>query len=177
MPSEFKNKVTICLTNPKSPTNVGGVLRAAGCFGANEVLYTGNRYNIAKKFSTDTQNISEEIGIKHVEDFLAEKPNGQALVCVDLVEGATPLPEFEHPENAFYVFGPEDGSIKQEVIDNADHVVFMPTKGSLNLAASVNVVLYDRVAKADHLIESDELIKKSRDVNNRLRVKKAFIKK
>ena len=48
MTSANTNKVTICLTNPKSPTNVGAVLRAAGCFGANEILYTGNRYDRAK---------------------------------------------------------------------------------------------------------------------------------
>jgi len=171
MTSPNTSKVTICLTNPKSPTNVGAILRAAGCFGAHEILYTGNRYNKAKKYSTDTQNVNNEIGTIHVEDFLAEKPDDAALICVDLVEGATSLPDFEHPEHAFYVFGPEDGSIKQEVIDKADHVVFMPTKGSLNLAASVNVVLYDRTAKMNRDIENDELIKQSRDVNNRLKIK------
>ncbi|GHB60313.1 23S rRNA methyltransferase [Psychrosphaera saromensis] len=171
MTSANTNKVTICLTNPKSPTNVGAVLRAAGCFGANEILYTGNRYDRAKKFTTDTQNINNEIGMVHVEDFLAEKPEGVPLICVDLVEGATPLPEFQHPDNAFYVFGPEDGSIKQQLIDKADHVVFMPTNGSLNLGASVNVVLYDRVAKSSLNIENDKLIRESRDANNRLKVK------
>ena len=162
MTSANTNKVTICLTNPKSPTNVGAVLRAAGCFGANEILYTGNRYDRAKKFTTDTQNINNEIGMVHVEDFLAEKPEGVPLICVDLVEGATPLPEFQHPDSAFYVFGPEDGSIKQQLIDKADHVVFMPTNGSLNLGASVNVVLYDRVAKSSLNIENDKLIRQSR---------------
>jgi tRNA(Leu) C34 or U34 (ribose-2'-O)-methylase TrmL len=171
MTSANTNKVTICLTNPKSPTNVGAVLRAAGCFGANEILYTGNRYDRAKKFTTDTQNINNEIGMVHVEDFLAEKPEGVPLICVDLVEGATPLPEFQHPDSAFYVFGPEDGSIKQQLIDKADHVVFMPTNGSLNLGASVNVVLYDRVAKSSLNIENDKLIRESRDANNRLKVK------
>jgi tRNA(Leu) C34 or U34 (ribose-2'-O)-methylase TrmL len=171
MTSANTNKVTICLTNPKSPTNVGAVLRAAGCFGANEILYTGNRYDRAKKFTTDTQNINNEIGMVHVEDFLAEKPEGVSLICVDLVEGATPLPEFQHPDNAFYVFGPEDGSIKQQLIDKADHVVFMPTNGSLNLGASVNVVLYDRVAKSSLNIENDKLIRESRDANNRLKIK------
>ncbi|WP_299268276.1 RNA methyltransferase [uncultured Psychrosphaera sp.] len=171
MTSANTNKVTICLTNPKSPTNVGAVLRAAGCFGANEILYTGNRYDRAKKFTTDTQNVNDEIGLSHVEDFLAEKPSNVPLICVDLVEGATSLPEFQHPESAFYVFGPEDGSINQKIIDKADHVVFMPTNGSLNLGASVNVVLYDRVAKSNVKIENDKLIRESRDGNNRLKVK------
>lgn len=164
-------KVVIGLTNPKSPTNVGAVLRAAGCFGASEILYTGNRYNKAKKFATDTQLVAENIGIHHVDDLLNAKPVEAKLICVDLVEGATPLPNFKHPEHAYYVFGPEDGSIKQEVIDAADEVVYMPTKGSLNLGMSVNIVLYDRIAKSQQFETDNQLIRSSRDVNNRLKVK------
>lgn len=160
--------VTICLTNPKSPTNVGGVMRAVGCFGANQVLYTGNRYDIAKKFHTDTQNVSSSIGLVHVDDFYEEKPKEVPLVCIELVEGAMPLTDFEHPEDAFYLLGPEDGSVKQEWVDRAEHVVYVPTNGSLNLAATVNVLLYDRLAKSQIDIDHQSLIKQSRDVNNRL---------
>lgn len=166
----MKSEVIIALTNPKSPSNVGSALRAAGCFAADRILYTGNRYDIAKKFATDTQNAAESVAIDKVEDFLANKPAAMKLVCVDLVEGAVPLPSFTHPEQAMYLFGPEDGSIKQELIDQADHVVYMPTNGSLNLAASVNIVLYDRKAKSEQFETDNELIKQSRDVNNRLKV-------
>lgn len=163
--------VTICLTNPKSPTNVGGVMRAVGCFGADQVYYSGNRYDIAKKFHTDTQNISAAIGLTHVDDFYTEKPKDTPLVCIELVEGAIPLNEFVHPEKAFYLLGPEDGSIKQEWVDKADYVVYVPTNGSLNLAATVNVLLYDRLAKSIADIDHLALVKNSRDVNNRLVVK------
>lgn len=166
----MKDHVIIALTNPKSPTNVGAVLRAAGCFGANEIVYSGNRYDIAKKYATDTQKAINSISLTKVEDFIESKPVDTKLVCVDLVEGAIPLPSFEHPEKAMYLFGPEDGSLKQEIIDQADHVVYMPTSGSLNLAASVNVVLYDRVAKSASFETDDKLIQSSRDVNNRLKV-------
>ena len=47
--------VTIGLSNPKSPTNVGSVLRAAGCFQADGILYTGERYSRAAEFCTDTK--------------------------------------------------------------------------------------------------------------------------
>ncbi len=166
----MNSDVIIALTNPKSPTNVGAVLRAAGCFGASQIVYSGNRYDVAKKYATDTQKAIESVSLEKVEDFIAAKPQGVKLVCVDLVEGAVPLPSFEHPEQAMYLFGPEDGSLKQEIIDQADHVVYMPTNGSLNLAASVNVVLYDRVAKSAEFETDDALIKSSRDVNNRLKV-------
>lgn len=166
----MNEKIIIGLTNPKSPTNVGAVLRAAGCFGADEILYTGNRYDIAKKFATDTQLASEHVSLSRVEDFINEVEEDMELVCVDFVEGAIPLPKFKHPKKALYLFGPEDGSLKQEIVSKAKHVVYMPTNGSLNLAASVNVVLYDRLAKSENLNLSNELIKQSRDVNNQLKV-------
>jgi len=48
--------VIIGLHNPKSPTNVGAVMRAAGCYNATQVRYNGTRYSRAARFQTDTQN-------------------------------------------------------------------------------------------------------------------------
>ena len=160
--------VTIGLQNPKSPGNVGAVLRAANCFEVDGVYYSGNRYNKAKKFHTDTKNASQYIPISCVEHLIEHAPELAKIVCVELVEGATPLNEFIHPTNAYYIFGPEDGNLSQDVIDGADSVVFIPARSSLNLAASVNVVLYDRVSKSNIDIATDELIRISRDTNNKL---------
>ncbi|MGB1261511.1 MAG: RNA methyltransferase [Cognaticolwellia sp.] len=170
MKLEIKN-VVIGLTDPKSPSNVGAVMRAAGCYQANEVRYTGVRYARAAKFHTDTKDASRKIPLNGVESLIDNLSSQQKVVCVDLVEGAIPLPEFEHPENAIYIFGPEDGTISQAVIDRADAVVYVPTVGCMNLAASVNVLLYDRLAKSEQTIANDELIKHSRDTNNKVKVK------
>ena len=106
---------------------------------------------------------------------MATLPEETKIICVDLVEGATPLPLFEHPDQALYVFGPEDGTISQAVIDQADDVVYVPTVGCMNLAASVNVLLYDRLAKSlvkqDKLETDNTLIRNSRDTNNTAFVK------
>lgn len=167
----IKENVVIGLTDPKSPTNVGAVMRAAGCYQANEVRYTGVRYARAAKFHTDTKDVLRKIPLNSVESLIDCILPEQRVICVDLVEGATPLPDFEHPENALYIFGPEDGTIAQEVIDRADAVVYVPTIGCMNLAASVNVLLYDRLAKRTPTHLGDELIKKSRDTNNKVKVK------
>ena len=166
-----KSHVTIGLTNPKSPTNVGAVMRAAGCYQVDEVKYTGQRYEKAAKFHTDTKSATRTIPLTGVESFLDNLAPETKIVCVELAEGATPLPRFKHPENAIYIFGPEDGSIAQNVADRADHVVYVPTVGCMNLAATVNVLLYDRLAKSDQMDESNELIKKSRDNRNHLVIK------
>lgn len=166
-----KSKVTIGLSNPKSPTNVGAVLRAAGCFQASEILYTGSRYDHAAAFCTDTQNLVKSIPLKGVNCLIESAPVDAKIVVIELAENACSLPDFIHPENAFYIFGPEDGSVKQQVVNQADSVVYIPTKGCLNLAATVNVVLYDRLAKSIYREEGNELVRQSRDMNNRLKVK------
>lgn len=164
-----KHQVTIGLLNPKSATNVGAVLRAANCFQASAIRYTGHRWERGAKFHTDTKNAAAHFDIAKVDDLLAELPAKTKVVCVDLIEGATALPDFDHPEDAIYVFGPEDGSVPQAVIDRADHVTYVPTVGCLNLAATVNVVLYDRQAKAAAEHGGDALIRASRDKNNNTR--------
>jgi tRNA(Leu) C34 or U34 (ribose-2'-O)-methylase TrmL len=160
-------KVIIGLTNPQSPANVGGVLRAAGCYQADQVLYTGVRYDTAMKFSSNTQKEGRGIPISWTEDFLSDLEENVKIICVDFIEGAIPLPEFKHPKKAIYLFGAEDGTVLQEVIDKADFAVYVPTVGCMNLAASVNVLLYDRLAKTNNRVQGDELIRNSRDMKNK----------
>lgn len=166
-----QTSVSIGLTKPKSPTNVGAVMRAAGCFRVKAVFYTGTRYDRAAKFSTDTKDVGQNIPLTGVENLLDGIPEQVKIVCVELVEGATPLPEFQHPDNVIYIFGPEDGTISQDAIDRADSVVYIPTVGSMNLAATVNVVLYDRLSKSEAGHASDELVRESRDTNNTVKLK------
>lgn len=146
-------------------------MRAVGCYQADRVYYTGERFDRAAKYQTDTNNINSKVPLTLTDDVSAAMPEAMQLVCVELVEGATPLPEFKHPEQAMYLFGPEDSSIPQGIIDGADHVVYVPTIGCMNLAASVNVLLYDRLAKLDCSERDDANVFDSRDVNNRLKLK------
>ncbi|HEY9200366.1 MAG TPA: TrmH family RNA methyltransferase [Gammaproteobacteria bacterium] len=176
--------VSIGLLNPKSPENVDGVLRAAGNYRVNQVYYTGQRYPRALALNPDTpkmrRKVSEDVTLHCVDNLLNVLQPGMQLVCVEFALNAQPLPDFEHPQNACYVFGPEDGSLSQSLIDRADAVVYVPTVGSMNLAASVNVLLYDRLcklscaayAKNDNSLDDNALIRQSRDTNNNLRFKR-----
>jgi len=166
-----ESTLSIGLSNPKNPVNVGMVMRAAGCFQVDSVLYTGERYDRAAAFNTDTQNSSQSISLTWVQSLPGNVADNMHVVCVELVEGATPLPAYQHPDKALYIFGPEDGTIQQEVLDRADSVVFIPTIGSLNLAAAVNVLLYDRLAKMPASDSYEALIRESRDTNNLTKMK------
>ncbi len=165
---EHEDYAAIGLLNPKSPSNVGSVMRAAGCYRADAVFYTGTRYDRAAAFYTDTHASASTIPLERVVDLGTAVGAAVRIVCVELVEGATPLPAYEHPAQALYVFGPEDGSLDQAIVDRADDVVFVPTHLCMNLAASVNVLLYDRMLKRGGVAADDELVRASRDTNNRL---------
>ena len=83
------------------------------------------------------------------EDLHALIPFDAVPVAVDLVDDAVELPVFQHPQRAFYVFGPEDGTLGASVLNWCRHRVMVPTRTCMNLAATVNVILYDRLAKAN----------------------------
>jgi tRNA(Leu) C34 or U34 (ribose-2'-O)-methylase TrmL len=137
----------IGLFNPKSPENVGAVMRAAGCYGVNSVFYTGTRYARAQDFVTDTKKIHQDIPLIGIDDLQKIIPLGCTPVAVELVDNARALPDYTHPDRAIYIFGPEDGSLSKEVLAWCEEVVYIPTHGCMNLAATVNVLLYDRLAK------------------------------
>jgi hypothetical protein len=63
---------------------------------------------------------------------------------VELVPGAELLPFFEHPENALYIFGPEDGSVPTGVMSAAHRFVALPMLHCSNLSSTVYMILADR---------------------------------
>jgi tRNA(Leu) C34 or U34 (ribose-2'-O)-methylase TrmL len=135
----------IGLHQPKTMSNVGMVLRAAHCYGAAIVAQTGRRYHYA---STDTTKAFRSLPLLNVDDLFAVIPHDCVPVAVDLLDGARDLSTYTHPERAFYIFGPEDGTLGKAITDRCRDKVFVPTAFCMNLAATVNVVLYDRMAKA-----------------------------
>ena len=142
-----KGYACIGLFNPKTPENVGSVMRAAGCYGVHSVFYTGKRYDFAKQFCTDTKSKHLDIPLISVDDLESTVPLDCVPIAVELVAGAKSLVDFKHPPRAFYIFGPEDNSLKKKITNFCRDTIYIPTDGCMNLAATVNVILYDRLAK------------------------------
>lgn len=132
------------LENPKKEVNVGGALRAATCYGAGLIAVSGERF---ERQAADTTKAYRHIPMLRVAQLADALPFDCTPVAVELVEGARSLVDYEHPERAFYVFGPEDGTLDGDVLGWCRDVVYIPTNYCMNLAATVNVVLYDRLCK------------------------------
>jgi len=134
----------IGLSNPKRDSNVGGVMRAAHVYGAAGIVIAGLRY---KNQRTDTTKAYKHIPVFERDDLMSIVPYGCVPVAIEIHPDARNLINYVHPETAYYIFGPEDGSLGDGIISQCRDVVYVPTKYCMNLASTVNVVLYDRMAK------------------------------
>lgn len=139
----------IGLDNPKDQHNMGAALRAAGCYGASMIAFGGPRPAKLRvsRCITDTQKAYRHIPTLWADDLRDVIPVDCVPVAVDLIDGAQPLHEYQHPERAFYIFGAEDATLGARVTSWCRDVVYVPTDYCMNLAAAVNVVLYDRLSK------------------------------
>lgn len=155
----------VLLVNPKTPYNVGAVIRSMAIFGGRHVVWTGDRIDDADARREAGSNgrkdrLPREERMKEFSDILwgpslHDRPiapftqQGYTPVAVEYDPNFERLSDFVHPEKALYVFGPEDGSLGGSWLAACHRFVRIPTatRTPLNLAQAVNLVLYDRFIK------------------------------
>ena len=162
----------LILIDPKYVHNIAAAIRAASCFDVTRLVWTGARIDLSP-----LERLPREERMKGYKDVAwthdkLDKPfrffrSNVIPVCVELLEHSEPLTTFEHPYNAVYVFGPEDGGIPQVVRRLCYRFVHIQSNHCLNLAAAVNVVLHDRKAKLQlcgklPILPTGEMLKENR---------------
>jgi tRNA(Leu) C34 or U34 (ribose-2'-O)-methylase TrmL len=139
----------VVLVNPKYPRNVGGAYRSCAALGAEQLWYTGDR--AAAQWEAEGRLPREERlrAYRHVElirgegRFLRQFP-GATIVAVEVDPGAQVLTYFEHPDEAVYVFGPEDGTLPKGIRTACHQFVIIPSDTALNLYSAVTSILLHR---------------------------------
>lgn len=137
--SEARGFYGVALFEPKTPENLGTVMRNCGCFSADFVCIIGGRYEHNR---ADTMKAHKHLPVfefKDLEDFLLHVPFSCEIVVVE-VDGK-PLNNFIHPERAIYLFGGEDRTVPEIF---ASKRISLPTKNCLNMAVTTGIILYDR---------------------------------
>jgi tRNA G18 (ribose-2'-O)-methylase SpoU len=127
------------------PMNLGNLIRSAHAFGASFVFLVNAHYTAASALS-DTSHAEEQLPLYRfvgVDELVL--PGRCQLIGVELLDEAAELPSFRHPLNAAYVFGPERSSLSPAMVARCDHVVRIPTRFCVNLAAAGAIVMYDRM--------------------------------
>jgi tRNA(Leu) C34 or U34 (ribose-2'-O)-methylase TrmL len=148
--TKYGTDPSVILTNPKFAHNLGQTIRACSCFDVKQLWYTGNRIQIAEGERIPREERMK--GYRDVELIQYDYPLDQfqddvVPVAIEISPTAEVLTEFEHPDKAVYVFGPEDGSLAQVYRKLCHRFVIIPTNHCTNLSAAVYLVLYDRRMK------------------------------
>jgi tRNA(Leu) C34 or U34 (ribose-2'-O)-methylase TrmL len=159
----------VLLYNPKFPHNVGAAIRACSIFGADLMRWTPQRVEDPKseaggripreermrEYARVDWSTMPQMGrcvdqtLAQMSPSLGSDPEDDPIVpvCVEVLDSSESLVDFIHPENALYVFGPEDGEVPKGIRNACHRFVSVPSRSCMNLGAAVNVVLYDRCAK------------------------------
>lgn len=142
----------VLLIDPKFPHNVGAALRAASCFDADGVFWTGDRVSLdvgkGQRLPREERHRDyKSTRLEHLDTFRPIDQLPGIPVAVELLPSSEDLHTFIHPDNAIYVFGPEDGSLPKGIRTACFRFVRIPSRHCLNLAAACNIVLYDRLLK------------------------------
>lgn len=148
------DRSSVCILEaPKYLQNLGAAVRACACFGVTKLIWTGSRISIDSLDRTPRELRMK--AYRTVEIIQSNKPfdllPDYVPVCIEILPDAMPLPKFIHPAKAVYVFGSEDGDVSQVFKKFCHMFVQIPSEHCLNLAAAMNVVLYDRLCKEAEL--------------------------
>lgn len=153
--------LAIALTNPKFQHNVGQAIRAASCWRAEKLIWSGKRVPHPDEWLTNPElqeftRLPREERMKGYKDVKLIKSDkfkdiiseGNYIpVAIEVMEESECLYDFEHPENALYIFGPEDGGLERKVLQHCHRFVTIPTAHCLNLACAINVVMSHRACQ------------------------------
>lgn len=158
----------VILVNPKYDHNVSGALRACSAFGIPQLWLTGSRVKDQELGPKGKPRLHREERMKLYEDvevcycdypFDYYRTDGDMkpprIVAVEIDPSATSLDIWGkggHPQDAVYVFGPEDGSLSPVQKRHCTDFVYIPTKRDewdkpvcLNLYSAVSAILADRM--------------------------------
>jgi len=151
----------IGVLRPKYTRNIGTLWRSAHALGAAFIFTIRDRFppearrnlvgaDPALGQASDTGPAWKSIPyltFPSVEEMRASVPLC-TVVGVELDDEAADLRGFRHPRRAIYLLGSEIDGLTPPTARQCDVLVQIPTAGSLNVAITGAVVLYDRVAKS-----------------------------
>ena len=147
---QFGVPPAVILSNPKHARNLGAALRACSCFGIGQLWFSGNRIALNGKHRLPREERMKgyaDVELRQYDYPFDQFAPGVTPVAIELRPGSENLADFEHPKDAIYVFGPEDGSLERVTLQHCHKFVTIPTRHCTNLAAAVYLVLYDRALK------------------------------
>ncbi len=151
--SELYNTISrplIIADNLRTPENMGSVLRLAGNIGAAKTLFISNIANQFKnyKINKTASGAAEKTIWKIITyDQLADEvPANYQLILLETAPQSVSIYDFKFNNKIAFVIGNEVSGIRQELLDLAYGVLYIPIPGpvsSLNATHALSIALFE----------------------------------
>lgn len=144
--------ISLCAINFRVDDNLGYLIRAAACFGADRLYVIGHVPERRRLKATSGSLIDyvEIIQFSTPSEFLVQmQMEGIQVVAAELAEGAKSLDvyNFDFNRHLCLVVGNEEIGVPAEILRSSD-VVYIPMPGvgyCLNTSQTANIMLYEAV--------------------------------
>lgn len=137
----------IGIYQPKTNHNIGTLWRSAFVMGASFIFIIDGKY---KHQPSDTAKTWSKIPFYRYdtfEEFYKSLPYSTQLVGVEMNGNSQAIRTFVHPPRGAYLLGAEDNGLPAPILEQCHHLIQLPGEGSLNVAVSGSLVIYDRIQK------------------------------
>jgi len=149
--------ISLCAINFMHDGNLGFLVRAAACFGAQCVHVIGAlpTPNVLKAFSGSTNELIKIHQHNSPMGFLAfARKNNYKIISAELVESAKSINSynFNFDRHMCLVVGNEHSGVPVEILKNSEKVYIpMPGPGfCLNTSQTANIILYEAVKQFEN---------------------------
>ncbi|MDN3504631.1 MAG: 23S rRNA (guanosine(2251)-2'-O)-methyltransferase RlmB [Rhabdochlamydiaceae bacterium] len=141
--------IVLMLDSIYDPHNLGAILRAAECFGADLVIYSKNRgadiTPVVSKTSCGASELVPVVKVSNLADTMSMFQKSDFWsVAADVGKGAQSLDQFSFPEKTLLIMGSEGKGVQPLLLKKCDAKVYIPMKGkidSLNVSQATAVLL------------------------------------
>lgn len=147
------SSLAVLVANVEGDFNIGAVIRSSNNFGASKIFYFGKK-QFDPRGAVGTVHYSEVVHLATMEDVKELKLHYIFVGLENNVPKMEPLMDFDWPVVPLIVVGSEQNGIPNEILELCEHVVEIPSRGSvrsLNAGCAASIALYDHASKMrDH---------------------------
>ncbi len=145
----FGKSLVVMLDSIYDPQNMGTIMRAAECFGADLLVYSQNRGSditpVVTKASSGASELLPIIKVANLAEIAKKfQKNDFWVVTAEAGQEAQSLHDFEFPDKTLLILGSEGKGVQKLLSKNADFHVYIPMLGkidSLNVSQATAVLL------------------------------------
>ena len=148
---EATGRLGLALDGVEQPGNVGAIVRTAAAYRVEDLWLAGRTAPVdgrgAQRLAMGTDRYLRCHRTDDAPAAVAQaRQAGYHVVALELTDGAEPLHSLSLPDKLCLVVGHEDRGVTKGCLAEVDEVAYLPQLGrvgSLNVAASVAIALYE----------------------------------